>query len=69
MDVAWTGPRVGFEYQGDRHHGPRHQEHDARRGIEALGWELEFVYKSDLKLGSTRLQQWLAPRLGLPGAA
>jgi hypothetical protein len=71
MDVAWPGPQVGFEYQGERHHGPRHEEGDAlrKRRIEALGWQVEFVYKSDLRPGSTRLLQWLAPRLGLSGVA
>jgi hypothetical protein len=71
LDLAWPEPMLGFEYQGERHHGPRRREHDARRKacIEALGWQVEFVYKSDLRPGSTRLQRWLAPRLGLRGAA
>jgi hypothetical protein len=71
VDLGWPEPQVGFEYQGERHHSPRDEEHDARRKkrIEALGWEVEFVYKSDLRPGSTRLQRWLAPRLGLRGAA
>lgn len=66
LDLSWPEPKVGFEYQGERHHGPRRRKHDAERKarIEALGWQVEYVYKSDLEPGATRLQRWLAPRLG-----
>lgn len=71
FDLAWPEFMTAFEYQGERHHGPRHRQHDARRRarLEALGWQVEYVYKADLRAGSTRLQRWLSPRLGLPGAA
>ncbi|MGH8999854.1 MAG: hypothetical protein ACRDY7_10755 [Acidimicrobiia bacterium] len=72
VDVGWAPTRVGLEYYGQRHHGPRHEEHDAGRKAraEGQGWQIRVVRKADLSgNGARALRRWLTDRLGLARAA
>jgi hypothetical protein len=66
LDMGWPSRRVGLEYDGGRHHGPRRFEHDESRhaGLVALGWRVGHVEKSDLLPGETWLREWLGRALG-----
>ncbi|MGH9038516.1 MAG: type IV toxin-antitoxin system AbiEi family antitoxin domain-containing protein [Acidimicrobiia bacterium] len=71
IDLAWPDLKVGLEYDGEEHHGPRRwrQDDDRQDCLEALGWQMLRVGKSDLGPGSTRVERWLAPRVGRRSAA
>lgn len=65
IDAGWPGPKVGLEYYGQRHHGPRKEAFDAERlrRIEAVGWQVRVVRQADLDDGGRKLYEWLAARL------
>jgi hypothetical protein len=65
VDFAWPVLRLIVEYDSQRFHGPRQEEHDARRQehIEALGWRVERADKHDLRTGSTQLRNLLTTLL------
>jgi hypothetical protein len=58
VDLGWRALKIGLEYDGSEFHGPRRSEHDARRQrlIEALGWDLERVRKTDVRPPATELR-------------
>ena len=66
VDCGWREWRLGFEYDSDKHHGPRQWNTDDEREarIEALGWRIEPVDKFDLRPSSTRLREFLAQFFG-----
>jgi hypothetical protein len=49
LDLAWIDERVAVEYDGQEHHGPDRQEHDAwrRRLLRAAGWTVIVITKED----------------------
>lgn len=55
-DLGYGEPPVVLEYQGERHHGPREEEHDARRWrrIEATGVTVIVVDKHNLRSPALR---------------
>jgi Protein of unknown function (DUF559) len=65
VDFAWPALRLILEYDGQRFHGPRQEEHDARRQehIESLGWRVERADKRDLRPSSTSLRNLLTTLL------
>lgn len=65
IDCGWRPARVGFEYFGGRHHGPRATPVDLARlrRIKEAGWEVKVVRKEDISGGAAQLYRWLAPRL------
>lgn len=66
VDLGWESRRVGVEYYGERHHGPRARAHDEARlaRIEAEHWAVTVVRKADLSgPGSTGLRHWLTDHL------
>jgi predicted transcriptional regulator of viral defense system len=50
LDMAWPELRIGREYDSKKHHGPDRIEPDERRlqRLEALGWEVEPLYRYHL---------------------
>ena len=62
VDLGWPKRRVGLEYDGERHHGPRQRPADVARQarVEALGWELVRVRSDDLRGRGTKLRATLA---------
>lgn len=66
IDLGWADRRVGLEYYGKRHHGPRQEEHDSLRlaRVERQAWEIRVVRDADVARPAA-LRAWLAPRLGL----
>ena len=71
LDVAWPLARVGLEYDGAAHHGPRRFEADEERhsAVVALGWTLLHADRLDLRPGEHRLRDVLRPLLaGRPAA-
>jgi hypothetical protein len=65
VDVASPRRRLGFEYDSDRWHNPRHWEREeARRArVLALGWRLEHANKRDLLPSATRIADIVRARL------
>jgi hypothetical protein len=65
LDCGWRNERVGFEYFGGRHHGPRQDVHDRARlaHIHEIGWDVKVARKTDVGVGATGLYRWLAARL------
>ena len=61
IDGGWSDRRIGLEYDSVEWHGPARWASDEDRHalIEALGWRLHHVDKSDLVPGSTRLRDLL----------
>ena len=68
LDVAAPSLRRGLEYDSVLHHNPRRWARDEPRyaTLEALGWRVDDVTKSDLLPGETRLRRlveaWLCAR-------
>lgn len=62
IDVALPDRLIGFEYDSDRFHNPRHWERDEHRHAQlgALGWRIEHVSKRDLLPSATRIPDLLA---------
>ena len=62
VDVGWTAPRIGIEYDSVEHHGPDRWAHDEARheAIEDEGWILLRADKTDLYPGATRLRSAIA---------
>lgn len=71
VDLAWPDRKVAAEYDGAGSHTPRQLDHDEdrRARIEALGWRVEDVDRTDLRAGSGSLRHRLAAALSLPRAA
>jgi len=65
VDVAWPAVRVGLEYDGVKWHGPSRIERDEDRqaALEAAGWRLERVDRTDAAAGLDRLRRRLVPLL------
>ena len=61
IDLGWRHQRVGFEYDSDRHHNPRHWTRDeARQAVyTAAGWEVHRVDKHHLRAGDDHLRRLL----------
>lgn len=57
LDAGWSDRRIGLEYDSVRWHGPARWEGDEARHarIEALGWKIRHVDKTDLLPGSREL--------------
>jgi hypothetical protein len=66
LDAGWPARKIGLEYDGRRHHGPRRLEPDESRHarLRALGWRVGHVEKSDLLPGETTVRDWLERVLG-----
>jgi hypothetical protein len=62
VDLGWSNRKVGLEYDGERHHGPRQRPADVDRQarVEALGWELVRVRSDDLRGPGAELRATLA---------
>jgi hypothetical protein len=58
LDLAWPAQLVGLEYDGVKHHNPRHIERDEGRqaALEALGWHVMHADRCDLGAGDGRLR-------------
>jgi hypothetical protein len=63
LDIAIPSLLLGFEYDSDRWHNPRHWTKDEARyaRLRALGWTIHPVCKLDLLPSSTRLGELLGP--------
>lgn len=70
VDLAWPAWLIGLEYDGMRHHTPRHLSHDVEREerLRALGWSIERVDRFDLLPSSSRLRDLLSPLLARTAA-
>jgi hypothetical protein len=68
LDGGWPELRVGYEYDGRTHHGPRRFEHHERRyaRLAALGWSVRGVEKSDLLPGEVAFRDWLRAAVARP---
>jgi hypothetical protein len=71
VDFAWPWRRGLMEYDGERYHGPRGWQPDAKREarLEALGWTIVRADRFDLGPSATRLRDELRRLLGVEQAA
>jgi hypothetical protein len=61
LDGGWPDRRIGFEYDSPEWHGPARWASDEARHalVEALGWTLLHIDKTDITPGATRLRDRL----------